>query len=110
MAAKNCPLLEGSGTKSQFKTEMQEVLRATKQRFRNKMKKTPQSDIDDDDDDPQKFLLQTQRLQKMADECTNEDDRQKLMQEMQRLQILDESINEDVTHTTDGRKIHRRRI
>ncbi|EZA48471.1 hypothetical protein DMN91_004158 [Ooceraea biroi] len=51
LAAKKCPFFDGPNTISQFKIEMQEVLRSTKQRFRNSLTKMSKSDRDTDGDD-----------------------------------------------------------
>ncbi|XP_071581482.1 uncharacterized protein [Temnothorax nylanderi] len=39
LAAQNCPFFKGPESKMEFKMDMQEVLRAAKQRIRNRIKK-----------------------------------------------------------------------
>ncbi|XP_077277489.1 uncharacterized protein LOC143905771 [Temnothorax americanus] len=55
LAAQNCPFFKGPESKMEFKIDMQEVLRAAKQRIRNRIKKnaivTEEQDPEDDGTD-----------------------------------------------------------
>lgn len=50
-AAKKCPLFPGPVNKAELKTELQEVLRSVKQRYRNKMKKSAIQNVEESDVD-----------------------------------------------------------
>ncbi|XP_077270685.1 uncharacterized protein LOC143901928 [Temnothorax americanus] len=58
LAAQNCPFFKGPESKMEFKIDMQEVLRAAKQRIRNRIKKnaivTEEQDPEDDGTDDEK--------------------------------------------------------
>ncbi|XP_067209573.1 uncharacterized protein [Linepithema humile] len=50
-AAKKCPLFPGPVNKAELKTELQEVLRSVKQRYRNKIKKNAVQNVQESDED-----------------------------------------------------------
>ena len=62
MAAKKCPFFTGPQDKNEFKNEMIEVLRTTKQRFRNCQKKCQPKNQTKTNDDEVKVKREQDRI------------------------------------------------
>lgn len=66
-AAQKCPLFSGPSTKAEFKNELQEVLRSSKQRFRNKSKKALREVPAESNKEEEEMMQEIQQLRELED-------------------------------------------
>lgn len=74
VSAKNCPQFRGPDNKAEFKTEMLEVLRTTKQRFGKLLKKSQPTAEEEVDEGQQNLLQEIKRLEKLIARQSSDDE------------------------------------